>query len=54
MGHTENLSHQELAERLDEDDFECRHEGCSKQYSYAVDHRFWDSYVRAKWRKPFL
>lgn len=39
--HTENLSWSELAERLNNDDFECREEDCSKKLSYKIDERFW-------------
>lgn len=41
-GHTENLSHEELASRLSAGDFDCRE--CDKRLSYEVDHRFWKQY----------
>jgi len=44
MGHTENLSYEELAERLENNDFECRKEECSKSIQYSVDSRFSDLY----------
>lgn len=48
MGHSENLSHEELFERLINDDFECREENCSKRLSYEIDHYFWDKYFRSQ------
>lgn len=44
MGHTENLSFEELFERLKDSDFECRVESCSKEVSYEVDSHFWEKY----------
>lgn len=45
MGHEENLSFEELLQRLIDNDFECRHEECNKQYSYEVDQQFWEKYL---------
>lgn len=54
MGHSENLSHSELAKRLENDDFECRDVGCTKNYSYEIDERFWNKYVMGRDRKPHI
>lgn len=54
LGHEENLSHREMAERLDDEDFECRDDGCSKKVSYPIDEVFWDRYVRSPKREPFV
>lgn len=54
MGHTENLSHKELAERLQDGDFRCRVDGCRKPLSYEVDSRFWNSYVLRADSKPHI
>lgn len=45
MGHTENLSFEELLERLKNNDFECREDGCSKHLTYPVDRTFWREYL---------
>lgn len=45
MGHTENLSFGELAERLMKDDFDCKEEGCAKSLTYEIDEVFWNDYV---------
>lgn len=42
--HGENISFEELASRLSENDFECREDGCEKKVTYGVDHRFWERY----------
>lgn len=53
MGHTENLSHKELLERLKNEDFSCRQDGCIKNYSYEVDEVFWERYVQPNVRELF-
>lgn len=45
MGHTENLSHEEIHERLKDGDYECREEGCNKKVSYPIDHEFHKRYI---------
>lgn len=47
LGHSENLSYEELLERLMENDFSCRglDGDCSKNLSYEVDERFWNEYL---------
>lgn len=47
-GHTENLSYEELFQRLRYDDWNCRE--CSKELSYTVDRRFWNKYIANKRR----
>lgn len=44
MGHSENLSWEEVYQRLDNDDFSCRENGCKKKVTYGIDHRFWSKY----------
>lgn len=41
MGHKENLSFEELLDRLKDNDFKCRADDCSKHCSYEVDRVFW-------------
>lgn len=42
MGHTENLSHTEVMDRLESNDFDCKHGNCPKKITYPIDERLWD------------
>lgn len=44
MSHRENLSYEELLKRLVNEVFGCKE--CSKQYSFEVDKRFWNEYIK--------
>lgn len=45
LGHEENLSYEELAERLDNREFGCKAEGCSKDCSFEIDERFFEKHL---------
>lgn len=45
MGHTENLSYEELARRFREGEFSCNEDGCSKNLAYEVDKQFFTKWL---------